>query len=274
MNQIEVFVDSIYKNARGNRKEIQELKTEIKSHLLEAVHELIAEGKSQEEAIDIAIQRFGGEKEMGAIVRQLFEAQIIFAKRVFYIAIAFLIVSLAASGLVWKVEKGNRAENTAFANTVYEVLGNQSANLDEIDTIIKALVLDTVQITNVQVYRMNDVETVTEDGSVSYFNHHAIPMYQYVREIRPSSVMDFYYATGDEWFIHVESKNLATLVGYLLTAGIAVYAVLFTIWASINAYHHRRLNMGWILVFALLNVLGYLLYRMVEKQKGQQKISG
>lgn len=36
----------------------------------------------------------------------------------------------------------------------------------------------------------------------------------------------------------------------MLTAGIAVYVVLFTIWA----YHHKRLHIGWIIVFALLNV--------------------
>jgi hypothetical protein len=29
MNQIEVFVNSVYKNARGNNKELQDLKTEI-----------------------------------------------------------------------------------------------------------------------------------------------------------------------------------------------------------------------------------------------------
>lgn len=33
-----------------------------------AVHELMTEGKSEQEAIDIAIERFGGEREMRAIV--------------------------------------------------------------------------------------------------------------------------------------------------------------------------------------------------------------
>ena len=40
MKQIEAFVDSVYQNVGGNKKEIQELKAEMKGHLLEAVHEL------------------------------------------------------------------------------------------------------------------------------------------------------------------------------------------------------------------------------------------
>lgn len=231
MNQIEVFVNSVYKNSRGNNKEIQELKTEIKSHLLEAVHELMTEGKSQQEAIDIAIERFGGEKEMRAI-SQMFKSQIIFAKRVLYIAVSILIFSLVTSGLVWTVEKGNRNENSVFASSIYDLLGNKAVISEDMEEMIKALVRDTDHITKVQVFKTSDVKTVTEEGSISYFNHNAKPIYQYVREIRPSSVMDFYYATGDEWFLHVESKNLSTLVGYMLTAGIAVYIDYFTLKAS------------------------------------------
>ena len=41
---------------------------------------------------------------------------------------------------------------------------------------------------------------------------------------------------------------------------------LFAIWAIINAYHHRRLNTGWVLAFALLNVVGYLIYIVFGKR--------
>ena len=62
MKEIDVFIDSVYQNVGGNKKEIQDLKAEMKSHLIEAVHELKAEGKTEQEAIEIAINRFGGEK--------------------------------------------------------------------------------------------------------------------------------------------------------------------------------------------------------------------
>jgi len=37
MKQIEAYVDSVYHNVGGNNTEIQELKAEMKSHLMEAV---------------------------------------------------------------------------------------------------------------------------------------------------------------------------------------------------------------------------------------------
>ena len=52
MKQIDEFVNSVYQHVGGNKKEIQELKAEMKSHLLEAVHELKTEGKSEQEAIE------------------------------------------------------------------------------------------------------------------------------------------------------------------------------------------------------------------------------
>lgn len=47
MKEIDRFVESIVHHAGGNEQEIRELKTEMKYHLLEAVHDLIREGKSE-----------------------------------------------------------------------------------------------------------------------------------------------------------------------------------------------------------------------------------
>ncbi|WP_185807831.1 hypothetical protein [Lysinibacillus telephonicus] len=43
MKKIESYVDGVYSSVGGNKKEIEELKAEMKSHLIEAVHELKAE---------------------------------------------------------------------------------------------------------------------------------------------------------------------------------------------------------------------------------------
>jgi len=40
---------------------------------------------------------------------------------------------------------------------------------------------------------------------------------------------------------------------------IMIYWVLFGIWATVKAYHLRRSNVGWIAIFFVLNVAGYLL---------------
>lgn len=64
MKRIEEFVDSMYLNVEGNQQEIHELKAEMKNHLLEAVYELKAEGKTEQQAITMAIKRFGEEYDV------------------------------------------------------------------------------------------------------------------------------------------------------------------------------------------------------------------
>ena len=98
MKQIESYVDEIYHSIGGNKKEIEELKAKMKNHLLEAVHELKSEGKSEQEAIEMAINRFGGENEIRSVVRQLFKAQKVFAKWVLYVGIVILLLSTAVFG--------------------------------------------------------------------------------------------------------------------------------------------------------------------------------
>src|SRR6478609_11486652 len=94
----------MYLNVEGDQQEINELKAEMTNHLLEAVHELKAQGKTEQQAITIAIQRFGEEKEMRAVIGQLFEIQKIFAKRVLYIAIVCLILTISMGSFLWEID--------------------------------------------------------------------------------------------------------------------------------------------------------------------------
>ncbi|WP_423251548.1 permease prefix domain 1-containing protein, partial [Priestia megaterium] len=52
MKKINQFVDSIYSDVSG--KEAEEMKEEMRTHLIETVEDLKLEGKSEKEAIEIA----------------------------------------------------------------------------------------------------------------------------------------------------------------------------------------------------------------------------
>ena len=106
--------------------------------------------------------------------------------------------------------------------------------------------------------------------SIFEYVENAKPNYQYERKIwAPEWTFDFFpYGNGDsEWYVNMEIRYIGSFMTLVLFVGVAVYAALFTIWATINAYHHRRLNVGWIIAFALLNVVGYLIYIVVGKRK-------
>lgn len=265
MKQIEVFVDSVYRNVGGNKKEIQELKAEMKNHLLEAVHELKAEGKTEREAIDIAIERFGGEREMRSVVGQLFKAQKTFAKWMLYVALTFLVISFIGYGSFIYLESTQQKEAYQFSEQIVNSLGNTITEQNRTD--IREIVESYENITGVNVSAVE--VTKYGNGSSHTSRKHEEPDFSF-REKPIFNLFLNYRADGvinDKWEVMVESKSYAQVGYLLLNLSVCVYWVLFTIWAIINAYHHRRLNVGWIIAFALLNVVGYLIYVLVGKRK-------
>lgn len=272
MRQIDAYVDSVYENIGGNRKEIQELKAEMKSHLMEAVHELRAEGMGEQEAVDVAIERFGGEQEMRSIVGQLFKAQKTFAKWVLYLALAVLLFTVSAFGFIRSIEEENANENSEIATQVSYVLQDKTSITEEMKIKINSLIEGSDQIANVEIY---DVSSVANNNMVFDYVRDAKPDYRYEQKVwNPAWLQaDFFpYGNGDgkQWYVEMDTRHIGDLMAIILFSGMAIYITLFTIWATINAYHHRRLTIGWIFVFTFFNVLGYLIYYMLGKKRNRK----
>ncbi|WP_186672914.1 permease prefix domain 1-containing protein [Sporosarcina sp. BP05] len=268
MKQIEAFVDSVYQNVGGNKKEIQELnelKAEMKSHLLEAVHELKKEGKSEQEAIEIAIGRFGGEKEMRSVVGQLSKAQKTFAKWVLYTAIASLLISILIFSIVKPIEKSKLDQSNQIASQILKKLGDNERIPSKLETDIQEIVQSSGRIIGISIY---DHEKLIST------NAYVEPIYSYREEFLLNvwnstgfPIINGYSESNNTWHVNIESESYEGAAIIFLLVGIGVYWTLFTIWATINAYHHRRLNVGWIIVFATLNILGYFYYRLVGNRQ-------
>ncbi|WP_346235492.1 permease prefix domain 1-containing protein [Lysinibacillus telephonicus] len=268
MKKIESYVDGVYSSVGGNKKEIEELKAEMKSHLIEAVHELKAEGKNEQEAINIAIERFGGEQEIRSIVGQLFKAQKTFAKWVLYLSMAIILFTVFAFGFIWSYEEENANENSIVATQISEILNDKNNITEEMEKEISSLIKDTDQISKIEIYNVSDVDNVNQ--VIDYVSD-TKPDYRYEQKVwNPKWLQaDFFpYANWDKkWYVGMETRQISDWMAIILFSGIAIYITLFTIWATINSYHHRRLNIGWIIAFTLLNVIGYLIYVLVGKRK-------
>lgn len=274
MKQIDEFVDSVYQGVEGNQNEIQELKAEMKSHLLETVQELKADGKSEDEAIEVAIERFGGEQEIRSVIGQLFITQKLFAKRVLYTAVTFLVLSLITWGVLWVNDVKNRNLNANTVESILSTVKNKEVISEDTKEEITRLVKNTNQFSKVKIINAGVAykQEVEGDSPFSFEKYikETKPDYEYKREVwSPEWLLPKFQTEGfgqgnNDWFVTIERRNFDTLIALSGIVGVVVYATLFTIWATINAYHHRRLRAGWILVFALLNVLGYLAYHFVE----------
>ncbi|NEU32611.1 hypothetical protein GN156_17965 [bacterium LRH843] len=129
MKKIDKYVNSIYKDVAGDKQELEDLKQEMRSHLAEAVEELKAKGKTEDEAIRIAIDNFGGRSEIVKGLSEFFKVQKKFKNYVFSFALIFL--ALGIFFLFTSVKEFNKEaqnlevveqERVAIMNDVFDII--------------------------------------------------------------------------------------------------------------------------------------------------------
>ncbi|MEW4242595.1 permease prefix domain 1-containing protein [Priestia megaterium] len=261
MKQIEAFVDSIYRNVGGNKKEIFESKTEMRNHLLETVHELKLEGKSENEAINIAIERFGGQEEMRSIVHQLFKDQKAFAKWMFQTSLVILLITVLLFSVF--ITFGNKRidEQSRIAYKIGDMITNQDTILKSQKNKIRNLINDTSYISEIRIYKTKDL------GSSANLKTDTAN-YKYSRKTSkqyPLLNQTYYYGV-DKAFVVFDTFDYRQLAFTIFIIGFPIYWLLFLIWAIINAYHQKRLNVGWSLIFIMFNIVGYAIFKLANKE--------
>lgn len=94
MEQIDRYVNLVYRHVDGDKEEIEILKEEMRNHLLQIVEELKSEGKSDEESITIAIKRFGEQTQIENELLGIFKFVNKKGKKALIAAVSFLLVAL------------------------------------------------------------------------------------------------------------------------------------------------------------------------------------
>ncbi|MGM9987998.1 MAG: permease prefix domain 1-containing protein [Bacillaceae bacterium] len=267
MKQIDMFVESVYQNIDGNKEEIHELKKEMKAHLIESVYELKAEGRTEEEAIEIAIQRFGGEKITRSIIGELFEKQKRFASWLLYVGITCLILSLVTYIYLSSHDKNVIKEVLKIDSEILSVLnkynGITKESKEELDTITNS----NSEINYVLIYDMKEISTEKKNYTeINYRKAH--PIYEGHGNLRSiSNDVDIYHGSDNsQWAINTYYYEYSSLKMNILFAGIAIYWLFFAIWAIIRVSDQKRLSISWVFSFLLFNVLGYFIYILAPKK--------
>lgn len=235
MQEIQRYVDGIYKKTKGNKKEIRESKEEMKNYLLESVQELQREGKSQEEAVAIALERFGGENELRGLLAQLFMAQRKFGKVLLFIGLFVLLASVAASSVFIRI--GDRHASSQ-AETAYEILAlvEKDPLMTEATAMqVKELFQSTGHATELYIAdQVGLVYKVDKNGweeMVSGDQTMAIPLlYNVYRYGSPSGA----YTLDLEV---LDYRDIGFLVAF---SGIICFFILSSIWLVIRRYHKTR----------------------------------
>lgn len=268
MKQIELFVDAVYQNAGGNKQEINELKAEMRIHLLEAVHELKEEGRSEEEAVQLAIERFGGEQEMRFEISRLYQKQRLFAKGVLFAAITALIVSIISFQFLYPRDylSSNDFPHRINEKIIDSLQGNEFIT-EEVKREVESIGQSNGRVDKIEIYNTQGLE----GNELFNFLENSKPAYSYSNDVNtPRWLWAGYYQGGNgigDWFVYTSAFGYYVISILILVAGIALYWALFTIWAIIYTFHTTgKASVSWTLIFLFFNIIGFAGFLLMNKR--------
>ncbi|MEI3599798.1 MULTISPECIES: permease prefix domain 1-containing protein [unclassified Oceanobacillus] len=250
MTKVDEYVEKLYKNANPNHPETIELKEETRTHLYDSIKEIKCEGYSENEAFEIAVERYGGFEQAEKLISLMKIRQKTFAKWLLTIGLISLLIG--GSSFIILLYIGN-VHDEHFAEIGYGIEKNLT-----------------------QLNGKNFEQSFTEEPSI-------INAYLYNTEQSRIGSPDLTYRGKNQWvpslfkreafygmehtLISLEVVDVRTIGFLLFIVGFTAYYILFTLWGLIQLYHTDHLTILWITLLVLLNALGYLLFLLKKQRK-------
>lgn len=138
MDKLDRYINSVCKNLKGRNEEIIVIRQEMKNHLLQSIEELKKQGKSQDESIDIAINRFGQVDILKKQLRQVYTIEKSFSRKINNMAFILLII-----GVMFLIFQNFIKYNSSYIDTkiLYDVQNIIKSNNDvssgKLETLFK-----------------------------------------------------------------------------------------------------------------------------------------
>jgi hypothetical protein len=252
MKRIDEYVNSVYAHIDGN--EAKELKEEMRVHLLEAVEELKAEGKLEEEAVSVALERFGDERMLKGRVAEYFQVPYIFSVNLLRTAIVFAITALLIGGLfAFNWLRQNDQEERVMQSALSVLKANHEISEADKKLIVEYSSSEAPQIKTLEI-RPYSADVKDKEG---FTYHNPKPF----KHIMYWNGMAGRAASNGTWVVDIGYEHFELAWINAIVVCLVVYWVLFAIWAMIQAYRNRRLHVLWLVAFSLFNVPAYIIYR-------------
>lgn len=236
MKKIEDYVDKLYRNAKGDAKEIKDLKMEMKSHLIETVEELKSEGFSEDEAIQVAKERFGEIHELRALVSEMVQTQKSFGRRILYFALSVLAISTALFVLILTINSNQESKQAIIAYEIADMVSGKESLSNSEKNDIELLIRDATYIAKVKTYNTNELNG----------NHNSIssePIYVIEKDVWTFPLLLSTYSYGGEnSSVVLEVTDYRVIAFVTLFAGLASALTLFIIQMIIRVYYRRKIN--------------------------------
>lgn len=131
MGKLDEYINLICKNLKGNDDEIAIMKQEMKNHLLQSVEEIKSQGNSQEESIKIAIDRFGEVDILKNQLKEIYNVQKSFSKKIFKIALVLLFIGIIALASQIAINQNSTSIDSNLLYSVKDMIKNDTTLSNE-----------------------------------------------------------------------------------------------------------------------------------------------
>lgn len=275
MDRIDRYLDSIYRGASDSSKEAEDLKQEMRSHLIQTVKELQENGVTEEESVRIAIERFGEEFQIRKELNQVLKFQKLFAQKTLIASLVLLVISGILFITSFFVHQGFLKRYNAMDSQIKLVekkLVNEG--ITGVDTYLKELFKDEKnnQLTYVAIKELPkdfDISKSNEvfPGEIRYSYPEKIKNEYYSNRFGhevASNNIKYFLETGVKTTANLDSSSMYRGLGILT---FAVCWVLWIIWSIINVHGYGYLNTEWCIILISTGILGYFIFSLSVNPK-------
>lgn len=265
MDRIKRYVDSLYKNITVNSEDITEMKEEVKVHLMETVMELQAQGKSEDESIEIAISRFGESEKLGDEFESVFNPKKIFGKGILIVSSILLLASIISYYIITPITNKQLQVSGELNNEICNLISNSDFNNNELLTNDIKNVLSKYgrEFKYIAIYRLPNDFVLDGNGfntynyPMSYINPKDTPI-DIVKNDKEDWAGGYFEKNNTEkWVVKVGMNHVVNLYNTLRPIPFilfSIYMFCFVAWTLINFKQLRRKNKSYAVLFTIFNI--------------------
>ncbi|WP_051302460.1 permease prefix domain 1-containing protein [Salibacterium aidingense] len=274
MRQIDTYVEQVFQQRNKDKQEILDLQNEMKNHLYESAEDIKRKGFSQEEAEELAIQRFGGDTVIPRILDEVSKQQKSFANKLLYAGIVILFLSIVGGFGLSNYSEHMVMEQSRIASNVMNIIIDEHKEIsDEVEWQIHQEI-DSPYLQELSVYHVNE-EPI--DDAVSKKVVETEPRFSFSQE--PSGIGSVFLRGGItaqqnmNWKIETDINTFYELSALIFYTGILLYWILFFLWGIIHVHHKNASAWRWGTIIFLFNVVGFLIFRWFHPSSGEKENS-
>lgn len=251
---------------------VNDFREEMTTNIMASVQELVQSGYSTEEAVAVAIERFGTPQNLVAELSELYRIRKVFAKGLLTVALLIGILGILCVSFyfIWNNALAPNGINRVSQQVQQNIMiGNDQNTISEgIKPVLQKSIDGNPYLMGV------GIRVITSDSPSRSPFQYVYPQSVDWLEVNGIFLNDFGYftygvPTERVWEIPGTNKQLFTQflerrctpddlkIGQSF---LFLYWGLFAAWGIMNVYYNRNFKMRWAFLIIFFNVIGYLVY--------------